>query len=204
MNLKEKIIIRFTNILGAISFIVLPLNYLAGIVGGIWLLLLGSWEFVLLGILFVISMPFIYSLTFLFSAPLTMVSSYFYKKKKKILTYIFVFGGNIISNLVISYWVFFVFKFFMSYSTTYNHWAFILWGYSTMLAPLAKMARAEGPNNFSSTLSVWLAIICYLILTASLFLSSPSYSLLIIPSIVFTFVNIIFTSLMLDSSNSLL
>ena len=70
-----------------------------------------------------------------------------------------------------------------------------------MHSPLAKMAQAEGPSNFNSTLSVWLATICYLILTTSLFWSSPSYSLLIIPSIIFTFINIAFTSLMLDQDN---
>ena len=72
----------------AATFPIMVMNYFAGIVGGIWLLLRGDWRLVLFGILGVFLLNWVIAILSLIRMPFGLLAIYF-QKRSSILQYFF-------------------------------------------------------------------------------------------------------------------
>lgn len=146
-----------------IATIVMILNLFYGIVGGIWLAILGHWGSIGIGLGLGIAMPWIYAIASLPTMGLSFVFTYFAKKGSKTFTGISGFLTSIYHNALLAMWVIWVFSFFMGMADSKSFIPYLLWGYSTMMAPLSYMASKEPPDSMGTILGVFFAQLCYLI-----------------------------------------
>lgn len=146
-----------------IATIVMILNFFSGIVGGIWLGILGHWGSIGIGFGLGFAMPWIYSLASLPAMGLGVVLAFFAERGSKTFTGILGFLTSIYNNALLAVWVIWVFGFFMGRAEAKSFIPYLLWGYSTMMAPLSYMASKEPPDSMGTTLGVFFAQLCYLI-----------------------------------------
>jgi hypothetical protein len=90
---------------------------------------------------------------------------YFWKKAVRSSPQSSVFLGSIYSNILIALWVFYVFGFFMGRASSDTYIPYLLWGYSSMMAPLGYMASKEPPDSTATSLGLFCAQISFLFLT---------------------------------------
>jgi hypothetical protein len=169
---------------------IMLLNITSGIVGGIWLAVLGHWGLIIYGIVLGIVMPWMYSLTILPSMGIMFLMTFFQKRKNIFLVSVTGYLGSLYSNLTIAVWVYFVYTTFLNLADQTNVIPVLLFGYSTMLSPLSYMARKEGPDSFGSTLGVLLAIVCYFALFTIGLFGYPNFLHLFIISAIFSIITI--------------
>lgn len=164
------------------------LNIASGIVGGIWLAILGHWGLIIYGVVLGVVMPWVYSITLLPSMGIMLLVNYFQKRKNIFLVSIFGYLGSLFSNLIIALWVYFVYVSFLNMANLASIIPVLLFAYSTMLSPLSYMARKEGPESFGSILGVLLAIVCYFAFFIIGLFGYPSFLHLVLISAVFSFI----------------
>jgi len=152
-----------TATISIIATIVIVLNFLSGIVGGIWLAILGHWGSIGIGFGLGIAMPWIWTIASLPAMGLSFVLAFFAEKGSKTFTGILGFLTSIYNNALLALWVIWVFGFFMARADSRSFIPYLLWGYSTMMAPLSYMASKEPPESMGTTLGVFFAQLCYLI-----------------------------------------
>jgi hypothetical protein len=155
-------------------------NFFAGIIGGIWLAILGQWGLIVSGVIYSIFMPWAYTIAmlpgFLFAMPIM-----YFKGKSLILEIIFALIASLYSNAIMVGWSFVVFYLFVI-TQEGNPIALFLWGYSTMLAPLSYMASKEDPNNYGASLGLLLAMISFIACAIIWYLQSPDTTYFIVLS----------------------
>jgi len=86
-------------------------------------------------------------------------------KGSRVFTAIFGFLSSIYSNILVAFWVFYVFGFFMRQASPDTYIPYLLWGYSSMMAPLSYMASKEPPDNIASSLALFCAQLSFFVLT---------------------------------------
>lgn len=149
------------SLLGVMIF----LNFSSGIVSGIWLLFIGMWPILLLGFLYSFAMPFAYSIAaapgLLLAAPLAK----FAEKGNRAMVAILGFINIIYSDLLLLFWVYFVFNSLVADASGTATIPLILWGYSTVLGPLGYMARNE-QDSIGTSLGIFFAQFCYIAIVA--------------------------------------
>lgn len=141
--------------------IMIFLNFSSGIVGGIWLLVIGMWPIVLLGFLYSFAMPWAYSLAAAPGLLLAPALAKFAEKGNKAMVAILGFINIIYSDLLLLLWVYFVFNSLVADATGTAIIPLILWGYSTVLGPLGYMARNE-QDSLGTSLGIFFAQFCYI------------------------------------------
>ena len=156
------------------------MNYLSGIVGGIWLAIYHEWRLIFIGIaLLVVSHVFIASLL-LPARLLASVGMYLYKRKNPLL-YLFGFLSHLYTNLLIvgtCAIAFFLCAHFYTGNSIIELIPYLLWSWSIALGDWQYFASKDPSNGFS-ILAVISASIFYLLFLVSIFVS-PLMTLIII------------------------
>lgn len=173
-----------------VTFLVL-LNFLSGIVGGIWLAFSGGLSLVIFGIVLSFIMPFGYAILILPQMGALGIFIKLQEKGYRSIGTLIGFLASFYGNLVLVVWTIFVFDSFVA-SQQFNIIALLLWGYSTVMAPLSYMASKEASDSIGTSLGLLLAQLCFIALTI-LFLfnidESFKYPVLISISFLFSFLS---------------
>jgi hypothetical protein len=146
------------------------LNFSAGIIGGIWLITIGSIWFVISALILSFIMPFIYSIAFLPSLIFIPLLTKAMEKGNRFFTVILglILGGY--NNFLLAYWVLYVFNFIVM-SNNLPLIPTLLFGYAIAMGPIGYMAQKEGPDAGSgTTFGVLFVQIAYFILSVNLLL----------------------------------
>lgn len=151
-------------VIGA-SFIGLMIivNFFSGIISGIWLAFLGDWAVIFYGLFLSFAMPFAYTIIALPTMAILPLILKAVEKKSKFFTVLLGLVNVLYSNGIIVAWTYFVFAEFTKNASGLMAIPFILWGYSTVIAPLAYMAKGESPDNTGTFLGIFLAQVGYLL-----------------------------------------
>lgn len=156
------------------------MNYLSGIVGGIWLAIYREWRLIFIGIaLLVVSHVFIASLL-LPARLLASFGMYLYKRKNP-LFYLSGFLSHFYTNLLIvgtCAIAFFLCAHFYSGNSIIELIPYLLWSWSIALGDWQYFASKDQHNGFS-ILAVFSASIFYFLFLVSIFVS-PLMTLIII------------------------
>ncbi len=152
-------------IISVLVTILIILNFLSGIVGGIWLAIEGQWRTIGWGFGLGFAMPFAWMLASLPTMGLVLLVGAFAEKGSRFFAGVIGFLGSLYSNTLISLWVFYVFVFFMGRSAAGSQFAYLFWAYSTMMAPLSYMASKEPPDSIGTSLGLFCAQLLFLVLS---------------------------------------
>lgn len=154
------------------------INFFAGIISGIWLAILGNWAVIFYGLFLSFVMPFAYSIVALPTMAILPLIVKAVEKKSKFFTVLLGLVNVLYSNGIIVAWTYFVFTEFTKNANGLIAVPLILWGYSTVIAPLAYMAKGEAPDNTGTSLGIFLAQAGYFLATVFWFFGF-SYSFIL-------------------------
>lgn len=157
-------VVGFT-LISIIVTVLIAVNFLSGIVGGIWLAIKGQWGSIGWGFALGCIMPWVWMLASLPSMGLAFLVGLFADKGSRVFTAIFGFLGSMYSNILVAFWVFYAFDFFMGRASSDTYIPYLLWGYSSMMAPLSYMASKEPPDSTGTSLALFCAQLSFLVLT---------------------------------------
>lgn len=163
-----------------LSVLVLPiaiLNFAGGILGGIWLAVLGQWSLVGLGLAAAVAstmvLGFLLMPGMLFAAPaaLAMEKGHYV---------IGILSGAIAllwTNVVIIVWCVVTFSFVVEQAKAGSIWPYLLWAYSVATGPWTYMASREtqaDPNSPSSTTAFFACMGAAAMMATYLLMSRPT------------------------------
>jgi hypothetical protein len=151
--------------LSAIMTILVAFNFLSGIVGGIWLALRGEWGSIGWGLLLAFTMPWLWTIASLPAMGMTLLVVRLAEGRHRVFTAVLGFLSALYSNAVVALWVILVFSFFMRRSASDSRIVYLLWGYSTMMAPLSYMASKEPPDSTGTSLGMLCAQLSFFLVT---------------------------------------
>jgi hypothetical protein len=139
----------------ALSTPLLILNWTAGIVGGIWLTVIGDWGTVGYGVLIILFGMF--ALTFLVSPGLLIaLLGVKLHERHRLLSYPFYFGAGLYNFTVMTAWCVLIFAFFISRPHVAS-WPYILWAYALATSAWAAMAEGEIKTDPTSNAMMWVS-----------------------------------------------
>ena len=158
-----------------IELFAIPIMYLnlgAGIVGGVWLAVIGQWELIGIGLVLLITSHWILSLLLLPSLPVAALGMYLYQKKSPfafVMGFLSQFYNNllIVATCVAAY---FLCSSFHKGASAVGFVPFLLWSWGMGLGPWQYMASKEPDNEFSH-ITIFSASAFYLLFLASTFVS---------------------------------
>lgn len=145
----------------------MALNYVSGSVSGAWLLFLGEWRTLVLGLLMACLMPPIFAFVSLPGMGIGMLGNLAAERGWKgiagFLGLLFAF----VQLAQVVGWVVLTFVVFLVRIKGHSPIPFLLWGYSTALAPLGYMASKDSPDDSPGTgMALVIGQISYLTLAA--------------------------------------
>ena len=116
------------------------LNYFGGIVGGVWLLFLGEWKLLIIGIITAVTahwfLGLLFLLEFIFAAP----AMFFYRKNIKVLFHIFGTLAVLLRTSIITLWCIGMLVFLFEKYTSTPLLPILLFAYSVINAPISYLA----------------------------------------------------------------
>lgn len=181
------------------------LNFLSGIVAGIWLAVLGLWSSIIYGFVLSIAMPWVYSIASLPSMGLAFLVSLLFERGSKVFTLILGLLSSLYSNALIAIWVFYVFLFFLGRADESAYIPLLLWGYSTAMAPLSYMASKESPDSTATTMALFFAELSYLLIVVAWFVGASAQEIIVLQLILivlFSLISITMAAFILRSRTS--
>ena len=139
------------------------LNFLGGIVSGVWLAILGEWWAIGYGVLSLFVSTFILSLVLLPGVAIATPAMMLLEKGRVVLAFPFILLSQIYTYVVISAWCLFVLYFFMSRSNSETYWPLLIWSYGVALGPWMYMAQkeAKGGTGDASAMTTIFAQLSY-------------------------------------------
>lgn len=148
--------------LGAVAIVLtIPLfllNFSSGIVGGIWLLILGKWKLVLIGFGLTVFFPaLLFSLILLPGTGISLLGMKLGQRGIPLFPRIIGFIGSFINYCIIAFWILIIVTMFVRQSDGHNLVPFLLFGYSTAMFPLSYMAKYDGPDATGTMLAMLFA-----------------------------------------------
>ena len=163
--------------LGALGEILLLatylLNALSGVVSGTWLLVLWEWKVVVFGVGMSLFMPWAFSIVILPQLLLVALCGAFLDAKRRTSAVLGGLVASLYANAVLASWVGIVFFLFIGLAPRINPVCLVLWGYSTVMAPLAYMARQEGRNSTGTAIGLLVAELSYISLAITWWAGAP-------------------------------
>lgn len=156
------------------------LNMVGGIVGGIWLAILGEWRLLGIGILLVFILPSILSLLMMPGLAISVFTVILYEKKNP-LRHIVGYIAQLYTNILIVLTCIFAFFICSSYyagNIELGYIPYLLWSWGMALGPWQFFASKEPDNEFTA-ITLFSASVFYFIFLTSLFIS-PVLALVII------------------------
>lgn len=164
MNKADRMIERIgQTTLNFVLGIIKVLNIGSWLVGAIWLAILGQWGILLTGLGLSIVMPWAYSIVLIPTMLLMGWMTIAMEKKQNFLVKLLIFISTVYQYAILMYWVIYVFNWSLGYYPEVNMVPLILYGYSTMTAPLSYMGQKEGPNASGTYLAIFIAEVVFLI-----------------------------------------
>jgi len=182
-------------LVGFLMFIVIIFNLLAGIVGGIWLLILGHWRIVLGGFFASLTMPWWWTIVSLPSLGLAALLIFFHNKNSKLgVGFIGLIVGLFDSFLIVG-WITAVFVFFLLIylESDISIFPILLYSYSVATSPLLYMASKEPPDSPNTNLTMFIVVIGAIFFVILSLIGLP----LIYPLIIMALLMVIRTLLMI-------
>ncbi len=165
-------------VLASISLVpFIILNFLAGIVGGIWLIVMGQWMLAVLALITVFIMPMVFGIILLPTMPLAMLMFYLKEKNKLFWMSVVAWINLTIVQVVMIIWAYIVFVAAILLSGDTNVIPYLLVGYAVATGPIASMAKNEGPDATASHMGAWLVQVSYVILSIFYFLDIVPFAL---------------------------
>ncbi len=147
--------------IAAISSFLALLTVFGGIVSGIWLVVIGEWNFVLAGFIFSVVMPAIFAVACLPAIALIALFLGNDVSLNRTISTILSFLNAFWVASLISVWTLFVFHYFMSNSNNNSFILLSLFGYSITMSPLVYMAEKEVENSIGTAFGIILAVVLY-------------------------------------------
>lgn len=169
---KKSLIYTSIELLGLPITIV---NNFSGIVGGIWLALLGEWRLILIGILFFFTSKWILSILLLLNLPIGMALFYLHKKSR-FFAYLFSYLSQLYINILVIGTCVLAFLLCSSFYTYKGNVDFglipyLLWSWGMALGTWQFFASKEPENEYTS-ITLFSASVFYLLFITSIFISS--------------------------------
>lgn len=161
-----------------VSMVVMPLivlNLFSVIVGGIWLAIIGQWWTIGQGLVFGFVMPWIYAIVILPSLGLSALAVKAADRGNKPYVVILSFIVSMFNYILIAIWGFLIFSFFARSIGSNSYVPYLLWIYSTTMAPLGFMASKEPPDSTGTSIGLFFAQLNFIALTILWFLSARWY-----------------------------
>ena len=164
-------------IIATLSFPLLILNTLGGIVSGIWLAVLGEWRVIGLGVGFFVFSTIVLSFALLPSILLAGPAAYF-AEKKKLVGFVF-FGAlsNLYTIALITLWCCSVLFIFVRGATSVDVIPRLVWSYGVAIGPWAYMASKEQGaerDGLGSAFTTFVAELAYILVMLLAVFSSIS------------------------------
>jgi hypothetical protein len=160
------------------SVVFLPLNFFAGIVGGIWLLFFKEWRLVLGGFVFSLFFPTLYALISLIQMPLMAIMNHLSKKQKTGWLSFVGFINLTLTNLFHLFLVIATITLMLTSAQGKISIPFLLFGYSVILSPFQYMASKEPGDAIGTWLGLFFMQTAYIVLAATVALGLGFFGLL--------------------------
>ena len=163
------------------------LNFSSGFISGIWLMFLGQWKMLVMGLIVAFVMPIIYSILGMLSIGLAPVVTKLIEKKKKT-GIILGMAASIYEKFLLFIWLVYVFNLFVvdGYSSGIFIVPLLLWGYTVVLSPLNYMGQHEGSNvGMGTTFGILATMISFIVLSLSWVLGLPLIVTYSIPLLIY-------------------
>lgn len=161
----------FKKNLEVLSSPILFLNIAGGIIGGVWLIILGEWSLFCFGILITISLPWLLTIIMMPGLLLSGIAIY-YTERKNFLGYIFNYLSQLFTNLFIVATCVFAFLYCSSYYKSdigFGIIPYMLWSWSMAFGPWQFFASKEIENEYT-LVTLLSAQIFYFLFLLSIFL----------------------------------
>jgi len=173
-----------------VSFI--PITFMSifgGVVGGIWLLIIGEWKLVVLALIVDFAFPFIVApiIFLLITTPMMALVNRLEKENKKTASMIVGWLNLFINHMLYLAWVFIVFVYMLTYATERDHNVipYLLFGWEVAVGPFQYMASKGSSAEIASQATSYLNEVAYLILFLFYLLNISSLALPVIFLIMF-------------------
>jgi hypothetical protein len=137
-------------ILQIIGISYLLFNALSGIVACIWLMVLGEWGAIGIGLVLAIGGHFLIGLAMMPGMILAIPIVFFEKLKIKIAMYFFGLLSLAYTYLILSVWCIACLLYFENMAADGTDIPYLIWGYTVAFAPIAFLASKERDNEFTS------------------------------------------------------
>jgi len=177
-----------TGILTVITAPLLILNVIGTIIGVIWLLCIGQWKLVIVGLIVSFLFKFIYTLPALIQIPLGLLAYKCAEKKYNFLATIIVFINLLFINIVNLLWIFLVYGISIHLATG-NSLPYLLFGYAVATAPLSFIA-SQDRDSATTSLGIFLTQLVFFILILSYYFNWFPFSLYLIILLLFSTVGL--------------
>ena len=167
----------FFGLVEVLSVPLVILNLLGGIVSLIWLLILGEWRLVLLGLLIVLAGSFLLMIAFLPSAILGAPAMYFASREKFLAANVFMLPSILYTNAVVAVWCSALLVVFTRDAVLSDLVPRMIWSYGIATGALSYMASKEsggGDAPIGPTISVFFAEIGFLFVMLRVIFSSSA------------------------------
>jgi|AntAceMinimDraft_16_1070373.scaffolds.fasta_scaffold49595_2 hypothetical protein len=166
MPIPKKLQTGFVASLAALTIPMMVLSLFGGIISGIWLAILGEWEEIIRGIIYMVVSSFVISFALTPCLLLQVPASMALEKGKKLLGIFFVSLAVLYTAALITVWCLYIMWFFVSSATEYSLIPLLIWSYGVALAPwmwLAQKDQQEGGGNEFSIFTTFFTQISYVI-----------------------------------------
>lgn len=165
--------------LGIILTLVAVANGLAGIVSGIWLAVMWEWWAIGLGFALGLTMPTGWTIVSLPSLGLAVLLVEAVEKRKMATVAVLGFVVSFYESCIILAWTASVCLLFAARAAPGTLIPLLIWGFATVMSPLAYMASHEPPDDSGSGRGLLLAHVGYLV-SVVLFLCEADWSYLVL------------------------
>lgn len=145
----------------AVSFPIMFLNLLGGIVSGIWLGVLGMWSVILAGIVGFIFGPSVLAFALIPGLALLLPAGVFHNRGSLSGAFVFAFGSSAYIYSILAAWCMSVMWFFLGQATEGSVFPVLLWSYGVAICPICFMAT-RGETDHGSAMMVFFSELAYI------------------------------------------
>lgn len=158
-----------------IWLVIVLFNSMAGLVGGVWLLVLGEWRLVLLGFLTSITLPLWWSIASLPLFALAYLLKFFANRKTKTGVAITVFVMDFYNSFLMTGWMAVVFLYCadLMFLDKIPEIPLLLFSCSVATSPFLYMAKNEPLDNYGTTIAITLILIGSMLTVILLYFGYP-------------------------------
>lgn len=159
-------------IIGILSLPIMILNIVSGIVGGIWLAVLGEWVLIAIGILYFLFSKWIINILMAPAVLIAEIAGHYYSKRKGFFANLFAFISQLYTNIIIAtncVFAFFICSRFYSGNIGVGYIPYLLWSWDMALGEW-RVLSSRHPGGLTE-FGVISATFFYFLFLTSIFIS---------------------------------